>query len=88
MVSSNVNANFARATVTRDGTENVVRIPASLLELGDEIEVEKRGEEIILRRKTELPAFETIGDAMRLFQARFPDKTDWPEREPQPSSQI
>lgn len=66
------------AKLFKHGGSQAVRLPRAFRFEGKEVEIERRGEEVILRPKPE-PEFRTMGELMDHLAREFPDLDDFPE---------
>ncbi|PTY04159.1 hypothetical protein DB346_05050 [Verrucomicrobia bacterium LW23] len=76
-----------KVAVVRDGQEQIIRLPAGFAISGDEIVLEKRGEEIVLlapgvERST--ARFKTWNELIEHFREKFPERLEWEEPEDLP----
>lgn len=70
----------ATAKLFKHGGSQAVRLPKAFRFAGSEVEIEKRGEEIVLRAKPK-PTFKTMRELAEHLDQKFPGLTDWPEPE-------
>jgi antitoxin VapB len=75
---------MATAKLFQHGGSQAVRLPKDFRFEGSEVEIEKRGLEVILRPKQK-PRLETLADVARYMRENFPEARDFPDRE-QPAS--
>lgn len=75
---------MATAKLFQHGGSQAVRLPKDFRFEGTEVEIERRGREVILRAK-QRPRLETLADVARYMRENFPEARDFPDRE-QPSS--
>ena len=61
-----------------------MRLPKAFRFEGTEVEIERRGGEVVLRAKPR-PRLETLADGARFMRESFPEARNFPERE-QPNS--
>jgi len=71
------------AKLFKHGGSQAVRLPKEYRFQGAEVEIEKRGDEVVLRHKSKRMTF---GDVIRELHAKFPELTGWPDRD-QPMDQ-
>lgn len=64
-----------------------MRLPKAFRFEGTEVEIEKRGPEVVLRPKSK-PRLETLADVARFMRESFPEAHDFPDREQPLSPQI
>ena len=62
-----------------------MRLPKQFRFDGSEVEIEKRGAEVVLRAKSK-PKFKTMQELAEHLDRKFPGLTDWPDVE-RPSEQ-
>jgi antitoxin VapB len=72
------------AKLFRHGGSQAVRLPKKFRFAGREVEIERRGEEVVLRPKAAAPA-ETLVEVARWMNVQFPQAVEFPDRE-QPRS--
>jgi len=75
----------ATAKLFKHGGSQAVRLPKAFRFEGTEVEIEKRGEEVVLRPKAR-PKFRTMGDLMDHLEREFPGLEDFPDV-PRPKEQ-
>jgi antitoxin VapB len=68
----------ATAKLFKHGRSQAVRLPEAFRFAGSEVEIEKRGGEIVLRAKSK-PRFKTMHELAEHLDRKFPGLTDWPE---------
>jgi antitoxin VapB len=68
------------AKLFKSGGSQAVRLPKEFRFEGEEVEIEKRGNEVVLRPKR-LPKFKTFADISRYLRDKYPDCVDWPDRD-------
>ena len=68
------------AKIFKHGGSQAVRLPKAFRFEGDEVEIEKRGEEVVLRPKRKRK-FKTMGEFMDYLHRKHPGLTDWPDIE-------
>ena len=74
---------MATAKLFQHGGSQAVRLPKAFRFEGTEVEIEKRGREVVLRPKPQ-PRLKTLADVARFMRENFPEARDFPDRE-QPS---
>ena len=67
--------------------EEGVRLPKDFRFEGTEVEIEKRGEEVVLRPRPK-PRLQTLAEVARFMRENFPEARDFPDREQPLSTQI
>lgn len=75
------------AKLFQHGGSQAVRLPRAFRFEGTEVEIVKRGEEVVLRAKPK-PRLKTLADVARYMQENFPEARDFPDREQPLSPQI
>jgi antitoxin VapB len=75
---------MATAKLFQHGGSQAVRLPKEFLFEGTEVEIEKRGTEVVLKAKPK-PKLKTLADVARFMRENFPEAKDFPDRE-QPST--
>lgn len=75
----------ATAKLFKHGGSQAVRLPKAFRFEGTEIEIEKRGEEVVLRRKAK-PKFKTMKELAEYLHSIYPDLQDFPDV-PRPKEQ-
>jgi antitoxin VapB len=78
---------MATAKLFQHGGSQAVRLPKEFRFEGTEVEIEKRGQEVVLRPKPK-PRLETLADVARYMQENFPEGRDFPDREQPQDPQI
>ena len=78
---------MATAKLFQHGGSQAVRLPRAFRFEGTEVEIEKRGHEVVLRPKPK-PRLKTLADVARFMQENFPEARDFPDCEEQPLSPI
>jgi antitoxin VapB len=68
------------AKLFRHGGSQAVRLPKMFRFEGSEVEIEKRGDEIILKA-IQKPRFKTLGDVAKYMREKYPHGADFPEIE-------
>lgn len=70
----------ATAKLFKHGGSQAVRLPKAFRFEGSEVEIEKRGEEVVLRPKAKRK-FKTMQELADHLDREFPGLTDWPDIE-------
>jgi antitoxin VapB len=70
---------MATAKLFQHGGSQALRLPKEFRFEGTEVEIERRGGEVVLRLKPK-PRLETLADVARFMRESFPDARDFPER--------
>jgi antitoxin VapB len=78
---------MATAKLFQHGGSQAVRLPKDFRFEGTEVEIEKRGDEVVLR-PTSKPQLKTLTDVARFMHENFPEGRDFPDREQPLRSQI
>ena len=78
---------MATAKLFQHGGSQAVRLPKAFRFEGTEVQIEKRGDEVVLRPKAK-PRLETLADVARFMHDNFPEAKDFPEREQPPTPQV
>jgi antitoxin VapB len=78
---------MATAKLFQHGGSQAVRLPKAFRFEGTEVEIEKRGEEVVLRPRAK-PQLKTLADVARFMQENFPEAQDFPDREQPLNLQI
>lgn len=78
---------MATAKLFQHGGSQAVRLPRDFRFEGTEVEIEKRGEEVVLRPRPK-PQLKTLADVAHFMQENFPEAQDFPDRDQPSSSQI
>jgi antitoxin VapB len=78
---------MATAKLFQHGGSQAVRLPKDFRFEGTEVEIEKRGDEVVLRPKPK-PRLKTLADVARFMHESFPEGRDFPDREQALSPQI
>jgi antitoxin VapB len=68
------------AKLFRHGGSQAVRLPKAFRFEGTEVEIEKRGNEVVLRPKRK-PKLKTLADVARYMRERYPQGADFPDIE-------
>jgi antitoxin VapB len=71
---------MATAKLFQHGGNQAVQLPEEFRFEGSEVEIERRGSEVVLRARSK-PALETLADVAQFMQQNFPEARDFPERE-------
>lgn len=71
---------MATAKLFQHGGSQAVRLPKAFRFEGTEVEIEKRGSEVVLRPKSR-PRFESLADVARFMRENYPEGRDFPDRE-------
>lgn len=71
---------MATAKLFQHGGSQAVRLPKEFRFEGTEVEIEKRGQEVVLKAKSK-PKLKTLADVARFMQENFPEAQDFPDRE-------
>lgn len=71
---------MAIARLFQHGGSQAVRLPKAFRFEGKEVEIEKRGQEVVLRPKAQ-PQLKTLTDVARFMRESFPAAQDFPDRE-------
>lgn len=78
---------MATAKLFQHGGSQAVRLPKDFRFEGTEVEIEKRGDEVVLRPRPK-PQLKTLADVARFMHENFPEGQDFPDREQPLSPQI
>jgi antitoxin VapB len=78
---------MATAKLFQHGGSQAVRLPKNFRFEGTEVEIEKRGDEVVLRPRPK-PQLKTLADVARFMQENFPEGRDFPDREQPQRPQI
>jgi len=78
---------MATAKLFQHGGSQAVRLPKEFRFEGSEVEIERRGSEVVLRAKSK-PALESLADVARFMQKNFPEARDFPDREQPKDPQV
>jgi antitoxin VapB len=78
---------MATAKLFQHGGSQAVRLPKDFRFEGTEVEIEKRGDEVVLRPRPK-PRLKTLEDVARFMHENFPEARDFPDREQSLSPQI
>ncbi len=68
------------AKLFQHGGSQAVRLPKAFRFEGNEVVIEKRGEEVVLKPKRK-PTFKTLNDVARYMREKFPQGADFPDLE-------
>ncbi|HEV7504147.1 MAG TPA: hypothetical protein VGS07_04485 [Thermoanaerobaculia bacterium] len=71
---------MATAKLFQHGGSRAVRLLKDFRFEGSEVEIEKRGEEVVLRSRPK-PQLQTLADVARFMHENFPEARDFPDRE-------
>ncbi len=71
---------MATAKLFQHGGSQAVRLPKEFRFEGTEVEIEKRGQEVVLKAKTK-PKLKTLAEVARFMHENFPEAQDFPDRE-------
>ncbi len=71
---------MATAKLFQHGGSQAVRLPKEFRFEGTEVEIEKRGQEVVLKAKPK-PKLKTLAEVARFMQENFPEAQDFPDRE-------
>src|SRR6185503_3446810 len=71
---------MATAKLFQHGGSQAVRLPKDFRFEGTEVEIEKRGDEVVLRPRSK-PQLKTLADVARFMHESFPEGRDFPDRE-------
>lgn len=71
---------MATAKLFQHGGSQAVRLPKEFRFEGTEVEIEKRGDEVVLKAKPK-PRVKTLADVARFMRENFPEARDFPDRE-------
>lgn len=74
---------MATARLFQYGGSQAVRLPKEFRFEGTEVEIERRGDEVILRAKSR-PRLKTLSDVARFMRENFPEAREFPDREQPP----
>jgi antitoxin VapB len=78
---------MATAKLFQHGGSQAVRLPKDFRFEGTEVEIEKRGDEVVLRPRPK-PQLKTLADVARFMHESFPEGRDFPDCEQPLSPQI
>jgi antitoxin VapB len=71
---------MATAKLFQHGGSQAVRLPKEFRFEGSEVEIERRGSEVVLKPKSK-PRLKTLSDVALYMQENFPEARDFPDRE-------
>jgi antitoxin VapB len=71
---------MATAKLFQHGGSQAVRLPKEFRFEGTEVEIEKRGAEVVLKARPK-PELKTLADVARFMHENFPEAYDFPDRE-------
>jgi len=71
---------MATAKLFQHGGSQAVRLPKEFRFEGTEVEIEKRGNEVVLKARPK-PKLKTLADVARCMHENFPEAQDFPDRE-------
>ena len=69
-----------RAKLFRHGGSQAVRLPKEFRFAGTEVEIEKRGDEVVLKPRHK-PKLKTLADVARYLAEKYPQGRDFPDIE-------
>lgn len=75
------------AKLFQHGGSQAVRLPKEFRFQGTEVEIEKRGQEVVLRSKPK-PSLKTLEDIARFMRESFPEASDFPDRDQPADPQL
>lgn len=75
------------AKLFRHGGSQAVRLPKAFRFEGNEVEIERRGSEVVLRPKRK-PRLRTLADVARYMREHFPQAGEFPERDQPRAQQV
>jgi len=78
---------MATAKLFQHGGSQAVRLPKDFRFEGTEVEIEKRGHEVVLRPKPK-PRLKTLADVARFMRENYPEGRDFPDREQPLNPQV
>jgi antitoxin VapB len=78
---------MATAKLFQHGGSQAVRLPKEFRFEGSEVEIERRGNEVVLKAKAK-PKLRTLSDVARYMQENFPEGQDFPDREQPMDQQV
>lgn len=73
------------AKIFQHGGSQAVRLPKAFRFQGNEVQIEKHGDEVILT-PVPTPKFRSFTEIARYLAEKFPDGGDFPEPPPRPAS--
>lgn len=71
---------MATAKLFQHGGSQAVRLPKEFRFEGTEVEIEKRGNEVVLKARPK-PELKTLAEVARFLHENFPEARDFPDRE-------
>jgi antitoxin VapB len=71
---------MATAKLFQHGGSQAVRLPKAFRFEGTEVDIEKRGDEVVLRPRPK-PRLKTLADVARFMRENFPEAQDFPDRD-------
>ena len=71
---------MATAKLFQHGGSQAVRLPKEFRFEGSEVEIERRGNEVVLKAKPK-PKVKTLADVARFMRENFPEARDFPDRD-------
>lgn len=71
---------MATAKLFQHGGSQAVRLPKEFRFEGSEVQIERRGREVVLSPKPK-PSLKSLADVARFMQENFPAARDFPDRE-------
>lgn len=71
---------MATAKLFQHGGSQAVRLPKEFRFEGSEVEIEKRGDEVVLKAKPK-PKLKTLAEVARYMRENFPEARDFPDRD-------
>lgn len=78
---------MATAKLFQHGGSQAVRLPKEFRFEGSEVEIERRGSEVVLKAKSK-PSLRTLTDVARYMHENFPEAQDFPDREQPLDQQV
>jgi antitoxin VapB len=66
------------AKIFKHGGSQAVRLPKAFRFKGTEVEIERHGDEVVLRPPRARPM--SVADVIRELKEKFPDSPGWPDR--------
>lgn len=77
----------ATAKLFKHGGSQAVRLPKAFRFEGTEVEIEKRGEEVVLRARKKRK-FKTMQELAEYLDRKYPGLRDWPDIERPKEQQV
>ena len=77
---------MATAKLFRHGGSQAVRLPKAFRFEGVEVEIERRGHEVVLRPRRK-PRLKSLRDVARYMRENFPEGRNFPDRQQPPAHQ-